>query len=344
VSIPDVNRQWRLAAHPHGMVRTTDFALHEASVPEPGEGEFLVRVLYLSFDPAMRTWMSGLDTYVPGIRVGQVMRGMGVGQVVASRHSRFPVGAFVLGGFGWQEVAKSDGGGRVRPRVLPPGLPITLPLGVLGVTGLTGYFGMLEVGRPEPGQMVVVSGAAGATGSIAGQVAKLQVCQVVGIAGGPRKCGWLVEEAGFDAAIDYKSEDVPARLRALCPDGIDVFFDNVGGSILDAVLANLALRARIVVCGGISHYNDVHPEPGPSNYLALVLKRARMEGFIVLDYAERFEEAALQLAQWVMGGEMHHLEDIQEGFENAPETLLRLFDGRNFGKQLLKLADPPLPG
>ncbi|MBW2255055.1 MAG: NADP-dependent oxidoreductase [Deltaproteobacteria bacterium] len=340
----DVNRQWRLASHPQGMVRTTDFALHEAPVPEPDDGEFLVRVLYLSFDPAMRTWMSGRDTYIPGLRVGQVMRGMGVGQVVASRHAKFPEGAFVLGGFGWQELAKSDGGGKVRPRLLPPGLPPTLPLGVLGTTGLTGYFGMLDVGRPEPGQMVVVSGAAGATGSIAGQVAKLQGCEVVGIAGGPRKCGWLVERAGFDAAIDYKSEDVPARLRALCPDGIDVFFDNVGGPILNAALANLALRARIVVCGGISSYNDVQRGPGPSNYLALILKRARMEGFIILDYADRFEEASLQLAQWVMGGKMHHLEDIQEGFENAPETLLRLFDGRNFGKQMLKLADPPLPG
>jgi NADPH-dependent curcumin reductase CurA len=344
MSIPVVNRQWRLASHPRGMVRTTDFALHEAPIPELGEGEFLVRVLYLGFDPAMRVWMSGRDTYVPGLRVGDVMRGMGVGQVVASRHERFPDGAFVVGGFGWQEVAKLDGSGVVPPRRLPPGLPLTLPLGVLGVTGLTAYFGMLEVGRPESGQTVLVSGAAGATGSVAGQIAKLHGCRVVGIAGGPRKCGWLVEQANFDAAVDYKSEDVAARIGALCPDGIDVFFDNVGGPILDAALSNLALRARVVVCGGISRYNAARPEPGPSNYLALVIKRARMEGFVVLDYADRFEEAALELAGWVMGGKIQHLEDIQEGFENAPETLLRLFDGRNFGKQLLKLADPPLPG
>lgn len=342
--IPDVNRQWRLAAHPRGPVRVTDFSLHEAPVPEPGEGEFLVRVLYLAFDPAMRIWMSGRDSYVRGMRVGEVMRGMGVGQVVSSRHAGFPVGAFVFGGFGWQEWALSDGGGSVPPRRIPPGIPLTLPLGVLGITGLTAWFGMLDVGRPEAGQTVLVSGAAGATGSVAGQIAKLKGCRVVGIAGGPRKCGWLLEEAGFDAAIDYKAEDVPARIRALCPDGIDVFFDNVGGTILNAALANLALRARVVLCGGISHYNRTRPESGPSNYLALITRRARMEGFVVIDYADRFDEALLQLGGWVMGGQIRHLEDIQEGFENAPETLLRLFDGRNFGKQLLKLADPPLPG
>ena len=216
-------------------------------------------------------------------------------------------------------------------------------MNVLGLTGITAYFGLLEVGRPAEGETVVVSGAAGATGSVVGQIARIKGCRVVGIAGGAEKCAWLRETAGFDAAIDYKAEKVDRRLRDLCPDGIDVFFDNVGGEILDAALAHLAMRGRVVICGAIAGYNDKVPPPGPRNYLSLLVQRGRMEGFIILDYMDRAGEAVTALSTWVAEGKLHHEEDIQEGLENAPATLLRLFEGRNRGKQLLKIADPPLP-
>jgi hypothetical protein len=216
-------------------------------------------------------------------------------------------------------------------------------MSVLGLTGITAYFGLLEVGRPKAGETVVVSGAAGATGSVVGQVAKIEGCHVVGIAGGPDKCGWLTAEAGFDAAIDYKSERVDRRLRELCPNGIDLFFDNVGGEILDAALANLAMRGRVVICGAIAGYNEKVPPPGPRNYLSLLVQRGRMEGFIILDYMDRAGEAVNALAGWVREGRLRHEEDIQDGLEKAPATLLRLFEGKNRGKQLLKIADPPLP-
>ena len=338
----DVNRQWLLAARPQGMVKEADFEYRETPIPQPRDGELLVRTLYLSFDPAMRGWMEDRPSYVPPVGIGEPMRAGAVGQVIESRAPGFARGDFVQGTFGWQDYAAVKPGGLVPVVKLPPGVPLTWPLGVLGITGLTAYFGLLDVGKPKAGETVVVSGAAGATGSIAGQIARLQGCRVIGIAGGPDKCRWLVDEARFDAAIDYKREDVAARLRELCPKGIDVFFDNVGGEILDAVLAQIAERARIVLCGGISAYNEKEFPPGPRNYLALVVRRARMEGFIVLDYLPRMGEGIQALLGWVSAGEIKFQEDVQEGFENIPKTFLRLFQGKNRGKQLLRIAEPPL--
>jgi NADPH-dependent curcumin reductase CurA len=333
----NVNRQWLLAARPKGMVKETDFRWHEAPLRRPGEGEVLVRVRYVSFDPAMRGWMEDRASYIPPVGLGEVMRAGAVGEVIESRHPEFEPGDRLQGLFGWQDYAVVPGALLGRGAKIAEGIPPTWPLGVLGLTGLTAYFGMLDLGQPKPGETVVVSGAAGATGSVAGQIAKIQGARVIGIAGGPEKCGWLVQEAHYDAAIDYKSEDVGARLAALCAKGIDVFFDNVGGEILDAALARLALRARVVLCGGISGYNDETPPPGPRNLMSLVVQRARMEGFIVIDYLPRFGEGVAALTKWVEEGRIVHQEDVQRGLENAPRTFLRLFRGQNRGKQLLAL-------
>jgi NADPH-dependent curcumin reductase CurA len=285
--------------------------------------------------------MEDRSSYIPPVGIGEVMRAGAVGQVVESRHPGFSAGDFVQGLFGWQEWAVGGRGLAAGTR-LPPGTPLTWPLGVLGITGLTAYFGLLDLGLPKEGETVVVSGAAGATGSVAGQIAKLRGCRVIGIAGGAEKCGWLTGEAGFDAAVDYKAEDVVRRLGELCPDGIDVYFDNVGGAILEAALEHIAERARVVLCGGISAYNEKEPPPGPRNLMNLVTRRGRMEGFIVLDYAPRFAEATAELARWVGEGRIAHREDVQEGIENAPRTLLRLYLGENRGKQILKVGDPPI--
>ena len=335
-----VNRQWLLAARPKGMVKTSDFALREVPVTPPGDGEILVRNLYLAFEPAMRGWMEDRAGYIPPVPLGDVMRGMSVGQVVESNHPEYKAGQFVSGMLGWQEYAIAGRGAMVSR--LPQGATLTQPLSALGITGITAYFGLLDLGKPQPGETVVVSGAAGATGSVAGQIAKLKGCRVVGIAGGAQKCRWLVEHAHFDAAIDYRNEDVGKRLRAVCPDGVDVFFDNVGGPVLDAVLEQIRLRARIVLCGAISGYNAEERPPGPRNYVNLVMQRGRMEGFIVSDYLPRAAEAIKDLAVWVRDGRIAYQEDIQQGFENAPRTFLRLFQSENVGKQLLKLADPPI--
>jgi NADPH-dependent curcumin reductase CurA len=330
------NRQWRLASRPVGMVSESNFDFVEEPVGELGEGEYRVRNIYISFDPAMRGWMEDRPSYIPPVQIGEVMRAGTVGEVVESRHPDFAEGDRVQGLFGWQEYAVG-GRGLAQGTKVPEGMPITWPLGVCGITGLTAYFGLLDLGRPEPGETVLVSGAAGATGSVAAQIAKLKGCRVVGIAGGPSKCGLLTDELGLDAAIDYKGENVQARIAETCPGGVDVYFDNVGGPILDAALANLAQRARVVLCGGISGYNEKEPPPGPRNLMNLVIQRARMEGFIVIDYMARFPEATAELAEWVRSGRIQHREDIQEGIENAVQTFLRLFRGQNTGKQLLKL-------
>jgi hypothetical protein len=337
--MPEINRQWLLARRPVGMVQESDFEWAESPVPEPADGQVLVRTLWLSFDPAMRGWMEDRKSYIPPVPLGGPMRAGAVGQVVASKHARWQPGALVQGMLGWQDYATLPGDTLAR---VPDGVPPTWVLGVLGITGLTACFGLLDVGKPKPGETVVVSGAAGATGSVAGQIARIQGCRVVGIAGGPEKCRWLVEQARFDAAIDYKHENVGQRLAALCPKGVDVFFDNVGGDILDAVLARIALRARVVLCGGISRYNEKELPPGPRNYMQLVIQRGRMEGFIVLDYAARFGEGVAKLREWVESGELVHEEDVQVGLENAPRTLQRLYRGENRGKQLLQVAEPPL--
>jgi NADPH-dependent curcumin reductase CurA len=331
----NVNRQWRLAARPSGMVRDSDFSLVEAPVPTPAEGEVLVRTLAVSCDPAQRGWMDDRPSYVPPVQLGEVMRAYGIGRVVAARAPGYAEGDLVLGPLGWQEYAVCTAG----VTKLPPGLPPLLFLGVLGTTGITAYFGLLEIGRPVAGETVVVSAAAGATGSVAGQIARLKGCRTIGIAGGPEKCAWVVEQARFDAAIDYQREDVGRRLRELCPGGLDVYFDNVGGEILDAALANLARHARVVLCGGISGYNDAGGMRGPRNYLNLLVTRSRMEGFIILDYVARFPAAVAELAAWVAAGELRHEEDVVDGLEHAPAALRRLFEGRNRGKQIVRVAE-----
>jgi len=334
------NRQLVLAARPVGMADDSCFRLEQAEVPAIGDGEALVRVVYLSIDPTIRGWMNEADTYFPAIRLGEVIRGGGIGEVVESRNPGYTAGDLVFGLTGWQEYAVADAGARAMT-VLPPGIPLLDALSVYGVTGMTAYFGVLDVGRPQEGQTVVVSGAAGATGSVAGQIAKINGCRVVGIAGTDEKCAWVTNKLGFDACINYRTDDVAARLRATCPDGVDVFFDNVGGEILQAVLERINLGARVVLCGAISMYNSPVPPPGPSNYVQLVIKRARMEGFLVLDYVSRFPEAQLQMASWVVDGKIQHAEDVIAGLENAPGALNRLFTGANTGKVIVQVSEEP---
>jgi hypothetical protein len=316
-----------------------NFELREEPVPEIGEKQFLVRNLYLSCDPAQRAWMTR-ETYVPMIPLGAVMPSGATGQIVASTHPDYLEGDIVSGMFGWQDYAVSDGGGFVPVRKLPPGAPIPTCMSVLGVTGLTAYFGMLRVGDPKPGETVLVSGAAGATGSIATQIAKIAGARVVGIAGGPAKCSWLTDELGLDAAIDYRSGPVGPRIKELCPDGVNVYFDNVGGEILDAALARLAIGARVVVCGAISMYNDPAGVVGPRNYTNLIVTRSRMQGFLVTDFAPHFAEAVGDLVRWVGEGRLRDRVDVVEGLENAPDAFRRLFTGENLGKQLVRIAEP----
>jgi NADPH-dependent curcumin reductase CurA len=337
------NHQWLLARRPEGTVTAEDFRLAEGPAPDPSDGEALVRNLYLSVDPTQRGWMAG-DTYLPAVKIGEVMRSFAVGQVIESRHPGLRPGQIVQGLFGWQDFAIARPGSSTSPTPVPSGVPIETAMSALGLTGITAYFGLLDVGRPRPGETVVVSGAAGATGSVAAQVARIAGCRVIGIAGGAEKCRYLVDELGLDGAVDYKSEDLARRLREFCPSGVDVFFDNVGGPALDAVLLLLALRGRIVLCGGIYHYNDARPTGGPANYLSLVSKRGRMEGFIVLDYLSRSGEAVAALSGWLRDGKLKDRVDVVDGLASAPAALLRVFEGKNRGKQLVKLADPsPAP-
>jgi NADPH-dependent curcumin reductase CurA len=331
------NHQFRLATRPVGLPKRTDWTYSEQRAPEPNEGELLVKVLYISLDPAMRGWMNEGKSYVPPVGIGEVMRALAVGRVIASKHPKFATGDFVSGSFGVQEYAVSDGKGvaKVDTRIAP----LPLHLSALGMPAMTAYFGLLEIGQPKPGDTVVVSGAAGAVGLLVGQIAKIKGCRAVGIAGGAKKCRYIVDELGFDAAIDYKGEDVKKALQANCPRGVDVYFDNVGGDILDAVLARLARGARVVICGMISQYNNTGPIKGPANYRSLLVNRASMKGFLVFDYAERYAEAVREMAAWLAAGKLKSREDIVEGLETFPDTLLKLFKGENLGKLMLKLAD-----
>jgi hypothetical protein len=333
-----LNAQWRLAARPVGLPKASDWDYVEEPASEPGDGEFAVEIEYVSLDPAMRGWMNEARSYVPPVGIGEVMRAGGVGRVTGSRHPDFQDGELVSGMFGVQRYAASDGRG-VR-KVDPSLAPVPVHLGALGMTGLTAYFGLLDLGRPEPGQTVVVSGAAGAVGSVAGQIARIKGCRTVGIAGGAEKCAWLVEELGFDAAIDYKRGELRAELRRHAPDGVDVYFDNVGGETLDEVLRRIARGARVVICGAISQYNAEQPPCGPANYMQLLVQRATMAGFLVFDYAERYPEAVAQLAEWLRSGELQSREDVvRAGLEQFPEVFLRLFRGENTGKLILQLTD-----
>jgi NADPH-dependent curcumin reductase len=331
-----INHQFRLASRPVGMPAASNWSFTEEPAGEPKDGEVLVKVLYISLDPAMRGWMSEAKSYVPPVGIGEVMRALGAGKVIASKFAGIEVGDFVGGIFGVQEYAVAPG--RALSKISASMQELPLYLSALGMPGMTAYFGLLEVGKPEPGNMVVVSGAAGAVGSVVGQIAKIKGCSVVGIAGGPEKCKYLTAELGFDAAIDYKSENVMAALRTHCPKGIDVYFDNVGGDILDAALANLAMRARIVICGGISQYNSTTTIKGPSNYLSLLANRASMTGMLVSDYFPRTGEARSVMAGWVKEGKLKAREHIVDGLKSFPETLLMLFAGKNNGKLLLKVT------
>jgi NADPH-dependent curcumin reductase CurA len=331
-----VNRQWLLARRPKGTPSVEDFTWHEGSVQRPRGGELLVRNLYLACEPTQLGWAAG-ETYLPAVGIGEVMRSLGAGEVVESNDSCFAVGQRVQGLLGWQDFAtlRSDGPYPVLP--LLPNAALESSLSILGNSGMTAYFGLLDVGKPVPGETVVVSAAAGATGAVAGQIAKILGCRVVGIAGGAQKCRYLIEQLGFDAAIDYKSENLMSRLRLTCPDGIHVYFDNVGGRTLDAVLLYLALRGRIVLCGAISGYADPPAITGPRNYLRLLRQRGRMEGFIVLDYLHRAQEAMTALRGWHESGQLKDRVDVLTGLEQAPHALRRLFTGENQGKQLVRI-------
>ena len=332
-----INHQFKLAARPVGNVQLSDWSRTEEAVRAPAEGELVIQVLYLSLDPAMRGWMNDSKaSYIPPVAIGEVMRALAVGRVTASKNPKFAVGDHVTGLLGVQEYAYSDGKGLTK--VDPKMAPLPVYLSTLGMPGLTGYFGLLEVGQPKAGDTVVVSGAAGAVGSVVGQIAKIKGARVVGIAGGADKCRYLVDELGFDAAIDYKTENVAEALKTHCPDGVNVYFDNVGGDILDAVLTRLARGARIVICGAISQYNNTTPVKGPANYLALLVQRATMTGMVVSDYYDRAGEAAMVMAGWIASGKLKTREDIVDGLDAFPKAFDMLFSGANHGKLVLKVA------
>jgi NADPH-dependent curcumin reductase CurA len=331
------NRQFRLISRPVGMVKRSDFEFITVPAGEPGAGEVLVRVLYLSLDPAMRGWMNAGKSYVAPVGLGEVMRAGGVGRVVTSNDPTLAAGDLVVGITGIQDyvVSKAAGLRKIDPQVAP------LPryLGALGMTGLTAYFGLLDIGQPKEGETVVVSAAAGAVGAVVGQIAKIKGCRVVGIAGGAAKCSYIVDELGFDAAVDYKNEDVRKALARHCPKGIDIYFDNVGGEILETALSMLARRARVIICGAISQYNSTTGMVGPRNYMSLLVNHALMEGFVVFDYADRYPEGMKALAGWTIEGKLKAREDVVDGLETFPETLLKLFRGENFGKLVIKVAE-----
>jgi NADPH-dependent curcumin reductase len=331
-----MNHQWRLVARPVGNFKESDFQWHEEPIPELVDGQVLVRNLYLSLDPTNRIWATEMESYLPPVPLGDVMRGGVIGIVEESRNANFPVGTHVQGLLGWQEYAVSDGKGI---SVLPvnPAIPLTAYMGLFSHIGLTAYFGLLDVGKPKAGETLVVSGAAGATGSLVGQIGKIVGCRVVGIAGSDEKCRWLVDDLGFDAAINYKTEDVQASLKKHCPAGVDVYFENVGGKILDAVLTQINLKARIVLCGLISTYNATEPVPGPYNFAAILGRRARIEGFIVLDYMDRAQECFADLGKWLMEGKLKYRVDEVEGLKNAPTAINKLFTGSNTGKLVVKI-------
>jgi NADPH-dependent curcumin reductase CurA len=333
------NRRFLLAERPTGPVDENTYDLVREPVPQIGDGEALVKVKWISIDPTNRTWIGEEPTYLPPVAIGEVMRSLGLGEVVESNNENYPVGALVNGLTGWQDyVVISD---EMPLMVVPPEVqaePAQL-LGTMGMTGCTAYFGMLEIGRPKEGETVVVSAAAGAVGSVAGQLAKIRGARVVGIAGGPEKCAWLTDELGFDASVDYKADDWREQLKAATPDGIDVNFENVGGQIMEAVMGRLNLRARMVLCGLISGYNETEPPPGPRTFGNLLIKRVTLQGFIILDYYPRFGEAIRELSGWVADGSLRSEQTVVEGFEELPNALNMLFAGQNMGKLVVHISD-----
>ena len=332
-----INRRITLAARPDGYPSEANFKLVEDKVPSPGPGQVLVRALYLSLDPYMRGRMSDAKSYAAPVPIGGVMEGGIVGRVIASENPKFAVGTLVEGRLGWQDYGLSDG--RNIRAIDPKAGPLSHSLGVLGMPGLTAYFGLLDVCRPHAGDTVVVSAASGAVGQVVGQIAKIMDCRVVGIAGGAKKVDFITRELGFDVGLDYKTGDLAGQLAKACPDGVDCYFDNVGGKVSDAVFANLAYRARIAICGQIALYNVDTPEPGSRNLRFMLVNRAVMEGFLVSDFTDRWPMGLKRLARWVREGKIKYREDVVQGLENAPKAFLRLFDGGNFGKLVVKIAD-----
>ena len=328
-----MNRRWTLTSRPQGLPKRSDFTYDTLPAPDPQDGEFLVRTHYISLDPAMRGWMNDARSYVPPVKLGEVMRALAVGQVVASRNKDFAEGDHVVGVFGMQDYAISDGGG--VQKVDASQAPLPLFISALGMPGMTAYFGLMDVGAPKAGETVVVSAASGAVGALVGQIARIKGCRAVGLAGGPEKCAYVRDTLGFDAVIDYKNEDVGRALTQHCPKGIDVYFDNVGGDILDEALARINRYARVVICGAISQYNTA-AVAGPKNYLSLLVNHGRMEGFVVFDYAARYAEGLAAMAGWLREGSLKSREDVVDGLETFPETLLKLFSGENFGKLCIK--------
>ena len=330
-----MNKQWRLKERPVGEPSAETWDYTESELPTISDGELLIKIKYISMDPAMRGWLNDAKSYIAPVKIGDVMRAGTVGEVIESKHENFAVGDYVAGHNGVQSYAVSDGTGLYK--VDPNLAPLSYYLGVLGMPGMTGYFGLLKTGEPKAGETVVVSGAAGAVGGLVGQIAKIKGCRVVGIAGGSEKCKFLVDELGFDAAIDYKNENVKKALKETCPKGVDVYFDNVGGDILNDVLTQINLHARIVICGAISQYNTTTEVKGPSNYLSLLVNRARMEGIVVFDNIKEYPTAMREIAGWIESGDMTVKDHIVEGIETFPDTLMMLFKGENFGKLVLKV-------
>ncbi|MGK0366065.1 MAG: NADPH-dependent curcumin reductase CurA [Saprospiraceae bacterium] len=329
------NTQIKLAQRPVGLPTADTFNIEKNPIPVPAEGEVLLKTKYISLDPAMRGWMNDARSYIPPVGIGEVMRAGTVSEVMESKNAKYKVGDILVGNAGVQEYIATDGRGyRSVDASLAP-LPVFL--GTLGMPGFTAYFGLMRIGEPKAGETVLVSGAAGAVGSIVGQIAKLKGCRVVGIAGGKDKCDYIVNELGFDAAIDYKAGNLHAEMKAACPDRIDVYFDNVGGEILDAALGRLNMHARIIICGAISQYNNTTPVKGPANYLSLLVSRAKMQGMVVFDYAADYGIAAQEMAAWMKEGKLKTREDVYEGIENFHETFLRLFSGKKMGKLVLKV-------
>jgi NADPH-dependent curcumin reductase CurA len=334
-----INRQFYLAQRPSGLPTTDDVILRELPIPEPGVGEIVIRNLYMSLDPAIRGWMSDAPNYIEPIPVGSCVWATTIGRVVASNSPEFAVGDIALGMNGWEDysLCAAEAASKIEDTM---GLPLTNFLSILGSTGLTAYFGLLDIGKPQAGETLLVSGAAGAVGSLVGQIAKIIGCRVVGIAGGSQKCSWLLDECGFDEVIDYKTcGDLTAAIAEKCPDGVDIYWENVGGDMLDSVLLNLAHGARIPFCGWIATYNDAEQRPGPKNLWQLLAKSARMEGFLVLNYIPRFPEGIAAMAQWLLEGKLHHREHVVSGLENALDAFHMLFDGRNNGKLIINIGD-----
>jgi NADPH-dependent curcumin reductase CurA len=335
-----MNHQWRISARPEGRAQESDFAWAEDSLPALHDGHIRVRNVYLSLDPTNRLWMEAADTYLPALPLGAVMRGVTLGVVEESRHAAFAPGDIVQGFGGWQETYSGDATGWTKlPRI--PGVPLTAFFGAMGHIGFTAYFGLMDIGQPKPGETLVVSAAGGAVGSLAGQMGKIAGCRVVGIAGSDAKCDWITRGLGFDAAINYRKEKIAEGLDRTCPNGIDIDFENVGGEIMDAVFARLNIGARIPLCGLISQYNASAPVPGPYNLANLLLRRARLQGFLVLDYVARFEEAASRIVPWLLSGQLKYEVDMVEGLSHAPTALNKLFDGANRGKLLVKVSEEP---